>query len=846
MMADRSALTLLGPVDVRAASGAPATAVLARSKHVAMLAVLAMDRNAPVPRRRLVSLLWPDLDDERARHAVSKAIHNCRRVLGEAALSGRSGDDIALSDGEWQCDLWELEDALEIGDISRAMSLYNRGPFLGGLVVADALELEQWIGSERERLRQRTLGAVLRQADVAERAQDQDRLSQLLATASLLDPLSERVLRRRLQVMDVGGDRSGAMQLYARFASRLQEELDITPAPETVSLADSIRGREAVVRTSSSEPQPAPQAFATIAGTMITSPDITQDRATVHQTVHQQDRASVHLPLATKSRPTGRRVPAVIATAVMVLAVTFGWRALGTSGLNDAHGSNGLERVIVTPFVNQSADSSLDAMGEMAATMFNRALAQTGVVEVIDERSRVRSGLSVTNVAARSTELLADIARNTGATRIVTGSYYIADSMLVVIATIRRATGDSAPLKFAMERGSRDDPGAVLRLVQERLMGLFAAAKDPRVAASATTSTSAPSYAAYQEYVRGLGPFAADDIRSAALHFERALALDSNFIGMMPMLTEVLVQTGRGARAESLMTRLSQRREVLPPYDRALVDFWLGFRDGRREAMYESTRKMIALAPGSADAQWMHGFAAIGTNRFREASNAFDIAREQRGWMQQKLFTFIRWPALALHLLGDGAGNVALARDARRRFPFDPQACIYEIQALALRAPLSELEGVLSTCVKTSGGIDAPMQASTRFLMASELRAHGRAADARQFVRPAIAFFQKKSSEEPADASWRASLARSLMAAGEWGEALALYEAVASATTEPSGPSPLLLSNMGVCAARVGNLALAQLTLAKIEGTAFAVPSCSFFARASLRTWVGRMTPSGH
>ena len=120
-------LSLFGVPDVRNDAGDRAHTVLAQAKHVAFLAYLAQARMAPVRREQVVAMLWPDLDDARARNALSKAIHNCRRTLGEQVLVGRFAEEIGLDASQWSCDVWTFSDALKTGDLERALEQHQRG-----------------------------------------------------------------------------------------------------------------------------------------------------------------------------------------------------------------------------------------------------------------------------------------------------------------------------------------------------------------------------------------------------------------------------------------------------------------------------------------------------------------------------------------------------------------------------------------------------------------------------------------------------------------------------------------------------------------------------------------------
>ena len=63
--------------------GAELRSVLAQPKRLALLGYLAA-ATPPGPQRpdTLLGLFWPELDDEHARNALSKAVHFLRRVSG--------------------------------------------------------------------------------------------------------------------------------------------------------------------------------------------------------------------------------------------------------------------------------------------------------------------------------------------------------------------------------------------------------------------------------------------------------------------------------------------------------------------------------------------------------------------------------------------------------------------------------------------------------------------------------------------------------------------------------------------------------------------------------------------
>jgi hypothetical protein len=192
-------LRLFGTPDVRTASDAKAHSVLAQTKHVAFLAIAATARRSLVRRDRAMALLWPDLDDDRARNALSKAIHHSRRALGEDALVGRFAEEIGLDETRWSVDVWDFEDAIARGANDHARALYRRGVFMDGVHIPDASALEHWIDGERD-------------GDLASAAAH-------MRAVGELSPFDEQTLRRRRVLLDRNADHAGAIRAGARTGS---------------------------------------------------------------------------------------------------------------------------------------------------------------------------------------------------------------------------------------------------------------------------------------------------------------------------------------------------------------------------------------------------------------------------------------------------------------------------------------------------------------------------------------------------------------------------------------------------------------------------------------------------
>jgi TolB-like protein len=328
--------------------------------------------------------------------------------------------------------------------------------------------------------------------------------------------------------------------------------------------------------------------------------------------------------------------------------------------------------VVVIPFENQTADSSLTTFGEMAADRLSLGLSRAGIADVIDGRARVRQGLSVASPGfIQDSEQLVALAREKGAGTIVTGRYYRAGNALYVIAQSEDADGKTG--RFAEEAGPVSDPQELLRRVEQRLLGVIASTRDPRMTAATSGALSYPTYAAYSQYVEGLRAWAASDSKTAAPHFLRAMELDSTFVAVIPLLHNALHMTGRGKQADSILVALGARRDSLPAADRALIDWTTAWMNGRREDMFEAAQRWVTATPRSPDALWYLAFSAVTTNRYVMAADLFSRIDLQNGWTRQSVFASVRWQTAALHFQGRYREEQALARETRERHPQDPE-----------------------------------------------------------------------------------------------------------------------------------------------------------------------------
>jgi len=276
----------------------------ALQRHGALLAILAAVRGRPVTRDRIVALLWPEADTERARHFLADSIYVLRAALGHDVITA-VGDDLSLNPHCVSCDVLEFRRALDDGEREKAVEIYaDGGPFLDGVHFSGLLELERWMDSVREQLvaeYRRALEALA--SDAAGRASysESARWWRQLAAD---DPLSSRAALRLMRTLVDAGDVTGALEFARVHEQLIRTELETAPDPAVAELTAEIRRGQARTRVRGSR-DPAPRA-----------PHLVPPNGT------SAEKLQFTLPTTARPRSAPRRWP-IGAAIIPLLAVAF-------------------------------------------------------------------------------------------------------------------------------------------------------------------------------------------------------------------------------------------------------------------------------------------------------------------------------------------------------------------------------------------------------------------------------------------------------------------------------------------------------------------------------------------
>jgi DNA-binding SARP family transcriptional activator/Tfp pilus assembly protein PilF len=224
--------------------GAPCEGVTGSRKPLILLAILAVDD--VVSRDRLLALLWPESDTQRARGSLRQTLHSLRQALGANDIVAGTVE-LRLNPARIGSDVGAFLHAVRADDAAAAVALY-RGPFLDAVHANNSADFEHWRERRSEELRQLHAAQL---ESLGERAEAQ---ADFVAAAGWwrkrqdVDPTNSVVAARLMRALDAAGERAAALRHAQLHAAVLQHEFELPPDPGIAALAEDVRTRPPAVR----------------------------------------------------------------------------------------------------------------------------------------------------------------------------------------------------------------------------------------------------------------------------------------------------------------------------------------------------------------------------------------------------------------------------------------------------------------------------------------------------------------------------------------------------------------------------------------------------------------------
>jgi DNA-binding SARP family transcriptional activator len=179
------------------------------AKPIAALVYVGTSPTREVGRDRLAQLLWPGTELADARHSLRQSIYRLRQRAGRDLFLGDGDGRVALAPGV-HIDCLELEGYLAAGDLEPAFNLLD-GEFLEGVSADGAVELENWIESQRSRYRATWQRVGQQLVDRALEETDLTRALELAEQLAVAFPLEDEPTVQLMRVLAAQGRHAAAV-----------------------------------------------------------------------------------------------------------------------------------------------------------------------------------------------------------------------------------------------------------------------------------------------------------------------------------------------------------------------------------------------------------------------------------------------------------------------------------------------------------------------------------------------------------------------------------------------------------------------------------------------------------
>jgi DNA-binding SARP family transcriptional activator len=607
-------LHVFGAAHILDHAGEPFGGAVATRRTLGLLAVLAVAGDAGVSRDKLVGLLWPESETERARHSLTQAMYTARRGLRCDELFLASAD-VRLNPAQITSDLFEFESACARSDPERAVRLYP-GPFLDGFFLQGSPEFEEWSSEHRARYENRIAGLLEQLALSAEAADDARCAVEWWRRLAALHPLDSRVAKRVMQSMATAGDKAGALQHARIHETMLRDQLGIFPDTSVTELAHRLRTSSGVGAKSMVVSPPTSPAYLTSSDAN-ESPD---GRARTQQGV-------------TVPRPLRRRLwwPATLALGATATAVVLILAPKRRQTVPDIEALALHQGVVVAPFRVAGATSELQYLREGIVELLSSRLVDDSAAGLVDAGAVLgawrSSGLVQRAEAPR--DLVVKLAARLGARRVVVGSIVGSPSRLIIDASILAVPGGEP-----VSRATAEGPVDSISIVIDRLAATLLLAEAAEATPAGRMTRSLPALRAYLEGERAVRRAG---YRAALAAYDRALRLDSTFAIAALRLAIVADRVSDAAANHHGVALAWSARQNLGASDLALLTSFVGARypaPSAAEQQLSAWRAAVDNAPRSVEA-WI----ALGARLFHdgEVTGVAEAAERARSALERAL-----------------------------------------------------------------------------------------------------------------------------------------------------------------------------------------------------------------
>ncbi|OGD18687.1 MAG: hypothetical protein A2W03_08835 [Candidatus Aminicenantes bacterium RBG_16_63_16] len=466
-------------------------------------------------------------------------------------------------------------------------------------------------------------------------------------------------------------------------------------------------------------------------------------------------------------------LPGLVALAVIVIAAAyFIFRKSGPGLAPDL--------VAVAAFENLTGDPSLDILGRMASDWIGQGLSQIGGLKVVPTMSvpQLSPMVKPGKKASPAPSPLQVLAEQTGAGKVVSGTYYLAGGELQFLSSITDTRNRMLIRSLEPVKGSLADRMNVIEMLRQRIMGALAA--DRGYSIGDWKGARPPSYEAYHEFILGMNSYGSN-VAQAISHWEKTVKLDPGYMPAHLWLARCYSNIERWDKAVSILEFTDQNRDKLTPEMALFSDRLKAESQGKHEEALRALLELRRLAPREALYTFAVAASEIGINKPRQAIGLFEKAEVPEYWL--KISTGIMWFGIwsnAHYLLGNHKKELEVIRRARKYYPDALIPMTIEARALAALGKIEEVKKIVDESLLSRSSIGTGTAGRVMLAAARELRLQGYQEAYQDMAGRAVEWHRGRLAGKEAAEQQRAELAAALYVSEQWEEAAALIEKLRS------------------------------------------------------------------
>ncbi len=599
----------------------PLTGAATQRRRLAVLALLAASGGG-ISRDRIVALLWPESDEERARHALSQLLYGLRRELGAEVVAG-SATALRLDSSVLSSDIAEFDAALERGDHARAADLYT-GPFLDGFFLTGCAEFERWVEEQRALMAQRAQRALETLAKKATDAGDASLAVHAWRRLAALSPWDSRLALGLMQALAAAGDPAGALRHARIHETMVRDELG---GPPDAAIAGFVASLTKLVAS----PPPADAARASALGVEVpataeasasTVPASSPAALEPERAAASSSAAAHAAPPSVRGQPAQHRVRQTLLAALALLAIA----AVVTVGmqLQSAHYSGPRAWLLITDAENATGDAVFDHTLPLAlaaslsqSTRIN-IMAPDRIQQALLRMRRTRAD-SVLNQA-----LGREVAQREGVNLVLVPGIERANSGFEITARLLDPASGAVLHLSSVNASDRagvidalDRLGRKLRHdLGEPLLSLVT----HTVALPQVTTRSLDALHNFADAGRA---FDRNQLSEAKALYQRAIALDSSFASAWAGLGGLNFWINQQKDGDACFEHALAHLDALPERERVMIRARIEAWRGNREGAVVLARSWLLGHPDDLDALNFLGYNYMRMRQTADGASAF-------------------------------------------------------------------------------------------------------------------------------------------------------------------------------------------------------------------------------